>query len=377
MCEAALRSTLALLALVAGCRGGTAHGREDSPVVEAVRPAARAALPGAQRAAPSDAAQGGPPGAGAPAEAPAPVTSPDLEAPKDAAEIEQPALVLALAGSDADVRRTAAEALARLGTPAAAAALAPHAVPGDPLEAVAVAGLGWAGGHADRLLAALRSADAEARNAAAVAVGAAATAHWDRPLAFALQVDRPEVKVAALVAIGLAGRTTLLPDVARLSRDPDPAVREAAFDALRRLPLRGAALLLAEAGQPPAPPPAEGEAPPPCPPMPSDSAALEALLANPSAPIVERALAAVALGRQGRTAPLSVAGAAWPRLVRAAALLARHGAGDLIPPEDVALERRALEVGRLAHSALAHPLDACLRFGDRGAPPGAVPKEEP
>lgn len=369
---------MALLAAV-GCRSGSsAQGRDDAPVTEAAQIPAGGVEPGRAAAGKTAGAEPAVPAAAPaePASSSTPVTVPPAATPGSAVEADQESLLVELASTDGATRQRAAAALALLGTPVAAAALAPHAAPGDPLEAVAVAGLGWAGGHehADRLLAALRSEDAAARDAAAYAVGAAATIDWDRSLAFALQVNRSEVRAAALRAIGLAGRTTMLPDVARWSRDPDPTVRAAAMQALRHLDMPGAALLLAErmkdekvpglgAPEEPLRPLAAT-----CPPLPDDPAALESLFADRSASLVLRALAAAEMGRQGHTGPLERVDRGWPRLVRAAALLARARAGDPVRPDDVELERRALAVARLAHPALQDPLDACLQFGVQRGP---------
>lgn len=379
MGSSVLRAALLLVALGAfGCRtGGATQGRDDAPAATAPvgspgerhGAAVTTTAPGtSDRAAVALNPEGLQPG-------PAAEDPPDVD--PGPVESATAALVNDLASARPKDAARAATSLARLGTPAAARALATRALPGDPLEAVAVAGLGWAGGpaHADRLLAALRSPSADARRAAAFSVGAAATIDWDRPLALALTAADPPGRAAALDAVGLAGRTTLLPDVARATRDGDADVRAAALRALAGIPLPGARVLLAERAaaegvadvEPLTPGPSTDEAPPAgCPPLPDGPEALASLLADTHAALVPRAMAALALGRSGHTAPLETVGPTWPRLVRAAALIARQQAGEPVPPELVALERRALEVGRLAHPALLGPLDACVLFAVQG-----------
>jgi hypothetical protein len=285
--------------------------------------------------------------------------------PEEARVVEADTPLLVSALRDPARRHEAAEALARLGTPEAAAALAPHAVAGGPLESVAVAGIGWHGGHvhADRLLAALRSADAATRAAASHAVGAAATADWARPLALALDDDRPQVKVAVLDAVGLARLRELAPEVGaspylleERTSDEDPVVASAAREALVPAPTEADRAL----------------AGPPCPSTPSDVVALRALLSDRAASVHERALAAVALARSpdpDAVSALAPVTDRWPRLVRAAALLARDRAGHVVRPDDVALERRAFDVARQAHPALVRALDACVEAALRAPVP--------
>jgi HEAT repeat protein len=164
-------------------------------------------------------------------------------------------------------------------------------------------------------------------------------------------------------------------------------VRLAAVRALARIPVGASPYLLEErtsdedpvvasaAREALVPAPTEADralAGPPCPSTPSDVVALRALLSDRAASVHERALAAVALARSpdpDAVSALAPVTDRWPRLVRAAALLARDRAGHVVRPDDVALERRAFDVARQAHPALVRALDACVEAALRAPVP--------
>jgi hypothetical protein len=288
-------------------------------------------------------------------------------------ESQVPQWTVELGSADPEVARTAALRLARLGSAASAAALAPVCTLTHPLHEVAVAGLAWSGErkYMDRIIAALRAPSPATRRAAVWAAGGTMLSSAYRPMALLIEGSEPAVQAAAVDAMGLARLNANFETIARLGLSESTQVRAASLRALGSLTLWGAPILREERLQAEPDPQviAQGKLPlalfddggGPCAlERELETPALSELAHDPDAVIDERAVACVVLGQRGEVAALWPLIDHGPRIVRAAAAFGLAMAGVPVPDSVLRQHWRALTVVRGAHDALRAESDGWL-----------------
>jgi len=287
----------------------------------------------------------------------------------DVAEADLQILATRLPDESGSQQILTAKQIARIGTLETAQVLMPYAQHPGPLQAIAMAGLGWANHRPfrDILLAGLRSEDTEVRKAATWSIAATGASSFARPLSIASKHDRPEVRSSAIQAIALLGYTWMLPEVSKASLSEDPLERTAGLRALKRLGTPGSLLLLEERL---ATLPEEDRAvlldygsqeksKPPSLPSLSDHPTdiLTGILDDPTQPLLKRAVAAVELGKRGATASIVKYEHDGPRLLQLAAVAGLARGKAVLAPGRMAAVERWLWMVPNAHGGLSHPGD--------------------
>jgi hypothetical protein len=297
-----------------------------------------------------------------------------VEAPtwNDIAESELDTLAQQLNGQTGLAQITTARRLARIGTPDAAKALAPYAQRSGPLQAIALAGIGFADHppYRDILLAGLRSRDSPARKAALWSIAATGSTTFSRPLGITARHERAEVRSAGIEAIGLLGYEWMLPEVSHASFSEDAQERLAALKSLKRIGTRGSLLLLTERlatlsdeeeqavlkGAP-----LKRPTPGTLPDMSTQTdAELIEVLRDVTKPLIQRATAAFLLGSGGNFEPLLSFRDKGPKLLQLASLSGEIKGGQILPPRSLDTVKRWLQRMHKAHPCLFHAGDASL-----------------